>query len=75
MTDEKLVVTVADLSKLIDKSPRAIEHAIHRGSDWLPQGFKMGRKWCWLKRDIEAHLVKLADRKAKPARVGRPRRA
>jgi hypothetical protein len=71
---EKLIVTIADLSTLIDKSPRSIEHAIQRGSDWLPPGFRMGKRWCWLKKDIEAHLIKLADRSVKPSRVGRPRR-
>jgi hypothetical protein len=69
---EKLIVTIADLSTLIDKSPRSIEHAIARGSNWLPPPFKMGKRWCWLRRDVESHLDKLADREARPDRVGRP---
>lgn len=71
---EKLILTIADLSTLIDKSPRSIEHAIQQGSDWLPKGFRMGKKWCWLKKDIEAHLIKLAKRSVRPSRAGRPRR-
>lgn len=70
--EEKLIVTIADLSTLIDKSPRSIEHAIARGSDWLPPGFKMGKRWCWLRKDIESHLAKLAGREDKTDRVGRP---
>ena len=67
---EKLIVTIADLSTLIDKSPRSIEHAIARGSDWLPPGFKMGKRWCWLRKDIESHLAKLRAEKIKRIALG-----
>lgn len=72
-TADKLVIGVADVATLLNRTTRSIEHAIQRGSDWLPEPFKMGHRWCWLRSDVESHVERMADGITGSRRAGRPR--
>ncbi len=46
----------SDISKIFHTSENAVRIHMHRRSGAIPQGFKVGRKWFWSRRKIEAWL-------------------
>jgi hypothetical protein len=74
MDDECEVVYVDGLAKMLGRTEASIREGIRRGVDWLPKGFKMGLKHCWLKEDVRAFLRECRDSEHKKPKVGRNRK-
>nr|WP_280640042.1 hypothetical protein [Pseudomonas sp. RGM2987] len=49
------------------------EASIRRSVDWLPKGFKMGTRHCWLKDDMREFLSACRDDENKAPKAGRKR--
>lgn len=73
MEDNCEVVFVAGLGKMLGRTEASVREGIRRDVDWLPKGFKMGAKHCWLKEDVRKFLRDCRDGQNKMAKVGRPR--
>lgn len=71
--DDRLVLGVEDVARLLGRTPASIRHAVARKSYWLPPSFLMGTKICWRRDDIVAHINKMASGEIPQSRVGRPR--
>lgn len=74
MDDECEVVYVAGLGKMLGRTEASVREGIRRGVDWLPRGFKMGARHCWLKDDVKEFLRACRDGENKTPKVGRKRR-
>lgn len=75
MDDECEVVYVDGLAKMLGRTEASIREGIRRHVDWLPKGFKMGIKHCWLKEDVRSFLRECRDGENKKPKVGRKRNA
>lgn len=73
MDDDSEVVFVAGLAKMLGRTEAAVRQGLSRGVDWLPKGFRMGTRHCWLKEDVRAFLRACRDGENKAPKVGRPR--
>ncbi|XVN24700.1 hypothetical protein QZH45_04970 [Pseudomonas corrugata] len=73
MDDECEVVYVAGLGKMLGRTEASIREGIRRGVDWLPRGFKMGTRHCWLKDDVREFLRAYRDGENKLPKAGRKR--
>lgn len=76
MVDESAVIYVADLARILGRTEASVREGIRRGVQWLPKGFKMGIRHCWLRGDVIQFLTDCRDGKVenKPTRVGRKRK-
>lgn len=75
MDDDCEVVFVAGLGKMLGRTEASVREGIRRGVPWLPKGFKMGIRHCWLKEDVREFLRACRDGENKAPKVGRPRHA
>lgn len=77
MSEESEVIYVADLARILGRTEASVREAIRRGVPWLPNGFKMGVRHCWLRADVMQFLTDYRDGMVenKPARMGRKRQA
>jgi hypothetical protein len=73
MDDDCEVVFVAGLGKMLGRTEAAVRQGLSRGVDWLPKGFKMGSRHCWLREDVREFLREYRDGENKAPKVGRPR--
>jgi len=73
--DECEVVYVAGLGKMLGRTEASVREGIRRGVDWLPKGFKMGSRHCWLKDDVKEFLRACRDGETKGQKPGRKRQA
>lgn len=75
MSEESEVIYIADLARILGRTEASIREGIRRGVPWLPKGFKMGIRHCWLRADVLQFLTNYRDGKVenKPPRVGRKR--
>lgn len=76
MSEESEVVYVADLARILGRTEASVREAIRRGVPWLPNGFKMGVRHCWLRADVMQFLTDYRDGRVqnKPVRMGRKRK-
>ncbi len=75
MDDDCEVVFVAALGKMLGRTEASVREGIRRGVPWLPMGFKMGIRHCWLKEGVREFLRACRDGENKAPKVGRPRHA
>lgn len=77
MSEESEVIYVADLARILGRTEASVREAIRRDVQWLPEGFKMGVRHCWLRADVMQFLTDYRDGKLenKPTRAGRKRQA
>ncbi|WP_223472907.1 MULTISPECIES: hypothetical protein [unclassified Pseudomonas] len=75
MNEECEVVYVAGLGKMLGRTEASVREGIRRGVDWLPKGFKMGARHCWLKDDVKEFLRACRDGENKGQKPGRKRQA
>lgn len=75
MEDECAVLYVAGLAKILGRTEASVREGIRRGVDWLPKGFKMGTRHCWLKSDVRMFLIACRDSENKAPKVGRKRQS
>lgn len=75
MSEESEVIYVADLARILGRTEASVREGIRRDVPWLPKGFKMGIRHCWLRADVMQFLTDYRDGRveSKPARVGRKR--
>jgi len=73
MTEESEIIYIDGLGRMLGRTDAAIRQGLSRGVDWLPKGFKMGIKHCWLKDDVLEFLRGCRDGENKPVKVGRKR--
>lgn len=75
MSDVSEVIYVADLARILGRTEVSVREGIRRQASWLPKGFRMGIKHCWLRADVMQFLLDYRDGKiqTKPTRVGRKR--
>jgi len=75
MSEGSEVIYVADLARILGRTEASVREGIRRGVPWLPKGFKMGIRHCWLRADVMQFLTDYRDGRveSKPARVGRKR--
>jgi hypothetical protein len=73
--DQCEVVYVAGLGKMLGRTEASVREGIRRGVDWLPKGFKMGSRHCWLKDDVKEFLRACRDGETKRQKPGRKRQA
>lgn len=73
MSEESEVVFVDGLGRMLGRTEASVREGIRRGVDWLPKGFKMGTRHCWLKADVRNFLIACRDGENKSAKVGRKR--
>lgn len=74
MNDECEVVYLTGLATMLGRTEASVREGIRRGVDWLPKGFKMGIRHCWLKEDVREFLREYRDGEHKAPKVGRKRR-
>lgn len=75
MSEEAEIVYVEGLGRMLGRTEASVREGIRRGVDWLPKGFKMGTRHCWLKEDVRKFLRECRDGENKAPKVGRPRQA
>jgi len=77
MSEESEVIYVADIARILGRTEASVREGIRRGVPWLPKGFKMGVRHCWLRADVMQFLLDYRDGKIqnKPMRAGRKRQA
>lgn len=77
MSDECEVIYVSGLARMLGRTEASVREGIRRGVPWLPKGFKMGVRHCWLRADVMQFLTDYRDGRVenKPARMGRKRQA
>lgn len=77
MSEESEVIYVADLARILGRTEASVREGVRRGVPWLPQGFKMGIRHCWLRADVLQFLTDYRDGtiQTKPIRAGRNRQA
>lgn len=75
MSDESEIIYVADLARILGRTEASVREGIRRGVSWLPKGFKMGVRHCWLRADVMQFLTDYRDGRVEnnPARMGRKR--
>ncbi|WP_448120038.1 hypothetical protein [Pseudomonas veronii] len=73
MTDEAEIVFVDGLGKMLGRTEASVREGIRRGVPWLPKGFKMGIRHCWLKEDVREFLRECRDGENEAPKVGRKR--
>ncbi|NWC07520.1 hypothetical protein HX776_01505 [Pseudomonas agarici] len=73
MSDEAEIVFVDGLGRMLGRTEASVREGIRRGVDWLPKGFKMGTRHCWLKADVRKFLIACRDGENKAPKVGRKR--
>jgi hypothetical protein len=75
MVEESEVIYVADLARILGRTEVSVREGIRRQASWLPKGFRMGIKHCWLRADVMQFLVDYRDGKieSNPKRPGRKR--
>lgn len=75
MSEDSKVIYVADLARIFGRTEASVREGIRRGVPWLPKGFKMGIRHCWLREDVMQFLTNCRDGKVenKPTRLGRKR--
>lgn len=75
MNDESEVIYIADLARILGRTEASVREGIRRCVSWLPKGFKMGIRHCWLKADVMQFLLDCRDGniETKPKRPGRKR--
>ncbi|MBW1250197.1 hypothetical protein I7860_26350 [Pseudomonas tolaasii] len=75
MSKESEVIYVADLARILGRTEASVREGIRRGVSWLPKGFKMGIRHCWLKADVMQYLLDCRDGKVQtePTKSGRKR--
>lgn len=71
MNDDCEVVFVAGLGKMLGRTEASVREGIRRGVDWLPKGFRMGTRHCWLKEDVRDFLRAYRVEEMKAPKVGR----
>ena len=72
MSDAVETLGVADLSRILRRTPRTITNDLHRRPESLPPRLRIpgSRRLLWLRRDVDAWLEAARER-----RPGRPRHA
>jgi len=75
MGDESEIIYIEGLGRMLGRTEAAVRQGLSRGVDWLPKGFKMGARHCWMRRDVLAFLVACRDGENKAPKVGRKRQA
>lgn len=75
MSDDAEIVFVDGLGKMLGRTEASVREGIRRGVPWLPKGFKMGVRHCWLKADVREFLRACRDGENKSPKVGRKRNA
>nr|WP_283094072.1 hypothetical protein [Pseudomonas sp. MWU12-2345] len=60
---------------MLGRTEASVREGIRRGVDWLPKGFKMGVRHCWLKEDVRDFLRGCRDGENKALKIGRKRHA
>ncbi|WQD70463.1 hypothetical protein U0037_20660 [Pseudomonas marginalis] len=75
MSEESEIIYVADLTGILGRTEASIREGVRRGVPWLPKGFKMDIRHCWLRADVMQFLRNYRDGRVenKPARLGRKR--
>ncbi|VVO23910.1 hypothetical protein [Pseudomonas fluorescens] len=73
MDDDCEVLLVAGLAKMLGRTEASIREGIRRGVTWIPKGFKMGVRHCWLKEDVREFLIACRDGEIKAPKFGRKR--
>lgn len=75
MSEVSEVIYVADLARILGRTEASVREGIRRGAPWLPKGFKMGIRHCWLRADVMQFLLDCRDGKiqTKATKVGRKR--
>ncbi|MEB0078070.1 hypothetical protein QN386_17915 [Pseudomonas sp. CCI3.2] len=73
MSEESEVLHVDGLARVLGRTEASIREGIRRGVDWIPKGFKMGIRHCWLKEDVRTFLRECRDGENKKPKVGRKR--
>ncbi|WP_095180607.1 hypothetical protein [Pseudomonas sp. Irchel 3F6] len=75
MSDESEIIYVDGLGRMLGRTESSVREGIRRGVDWLPKGFKMGSRHCWLREDVREFLRGCRDGQNKAPKVGRKRQA
>ena len=57
MSDECKVIYVSGLARMLGRTEASVREGIRRGVPWLPKGFKMGVRHCWLRADVMQFLT------------------
>lgn len=75
MGDESEIIYIEGLGRMLGRTEAAVRQGLSRGVDWLPKGFKMGSRHCWLREDVREFLRGCHDGENKTPKVGRKRQA
>jgi hypothetical protein len=75
MGDESEIIYIEGLGRMLGRTEAAVRQGLSRGVDWLPKGFKMGSRHCWLREDVREFLRGCRDGENKAPKVGRKRQA
>lgn len=75
MVDESEIIYIDGLGRMLGRTEAAVRQGLSRGVDWLPKGFKMGSRHCWLREDVREFLRGCRDGENKAPKVGRKRQA
>lgn len=75
MGDESEIIYIEGLGRMLGRTEAAVRQGLSRGVDWLPKGFKMGSRHCWLREDVREFLRGCRDGGNKAPKVGRKRQA
>jgi hypothetical protein len=73
MGDESEIIYIEGLGRMLGRTEAAVRQGLSRGVDWLPKGFKMGSRHCWLREDVREFLRGCRDGQNKAQKVGRKR--
>lgn len=73
MNEESEIIYVEGLGRMLGRTESSVREGIRRGVDWLPKGFKMGSRHCWLREDVREFLRGCRDGENKVPKVGRKR--
>jgi len=75
MGEESEIIYIEGLGRMLGRTEAAVRQGLSRGVDWLPKGFKMGSRHCWLREDVREFLRGCRDGENKAPKVGRKRQA
>jgi hypothetical protein len=77
MSEESEVIYIPDLARILGRTESSVRQGLSRNVFWIPEGFRMGIRHCWLRADVMQFLTDYRDGRVenKPARMGRKRQA
>lgn len=55
------IIYVKDISVILGKSESAIRSALARNVDWIPPHFRLGKKYAWVRKDVDKWLSERAN--------------